>query len=57
MNVLTPVPRLPSLTGIRFPLAMAVTVCHMAYVSGVFTGPVRGVLSVTEPLATSNNFV
>ncbi|MFD9688957.1 acyltransferase family protein [Kitasatospora sp. NPDC059146] len=44
--------RLPSLTGLRFVLAIAVVWYHVTYVSGFFSGSLQKALGAGEPLAT-----
>ncbi len=45
--------RLPSLTSLRFLLALGVVLCHMASMSAIFHGSTQRALIVTEPIATS----
>ncbi|MFF1918470.1 acyltransferase family protein [Streptomyces sp. NPDC058239] len=52
-DVPAPPSRLPSLTGVRFVLALAVVLSHMSHVSGLFDGPLQMVLGVLEPLAAA----
>ncbi|MYS86104.1 acyltransferase family protein [Embleya scabrispora] len=45
--------RLPSLTGLRFVLALCVVLCHLSLISGIFDLEPDSPLRVMEPIATS----